>query len=121
MKHFLLKLVMLLALLTLVSSCKLFRHVPKDNDNTEITFGEPSMRNGFNFEATLSQVDSVCIADTLPTWNRWTGRQFEDFETGFKYVKLMYIKTFNKNKEVIYILLMDEEEPYPFQKRIVER
>lgn len=117
MKHLLLKLALTIGLLLGMCSCKLFTHVPKDND---IVMGQ-MMKTEFNFEATIAQVDSVCIADTLPTLNKWTGRQFDDFETGFKYTKLMYIKTFNKNKEVIYILLMDEEEPYPFQKRVVNR
>ena len=79
------------------------------------------MMTAFDFEATMAQVDSVCVADTLPTLNKWLSRKFEDFESGFILEKLMYIKTMNNKKEVIYILLIDEEEPYPFQKRIVNK
>lgn len=102
----------------MVGSCCLFKHTPKDNGDN--AYGA-SMINVFDFEATLAQIDSVCIADTLPTINKWMSRKFEDYETGFMYEKLMYIKVLNNKKEVIYILLIDEEEPYPFQKRVANK
>lgn len=79
-----------------------------------------TMQNAFSFEATMAQVDSVCIADTLPTLNRWNGKQFEDFETGQIFTRLFFIKVIGKNNNVIYTLLIDDEEPYLFQKRVTK-
>lgn len=112
------KFVLLLFFASIVGSCCLFRHGHKDKDGV---ISGASMRTEFSFEATMQQVDSVCIADTLPTLNKWLSRKFEDFETGFINEKLMYIKVLNNKKEVIYILLIDKEEPYPFEKRVAEK
>jgi hypothetical protein len=120
MKHLFVKILLVLSLLALTSQCVLFKHTPKsDNVNGDIVMGT-TMQNAFSFEATMAQVDSVCVADTLPTLNRWNGKQFEDFETGQIFTRLFFIKVIGKNNNVIYTLLIDDEEPYLFQKRVTK-
>ena len=68
-------------------------------------------------KATSYQLDSVIKADTLPSLDLWFSSYFIDFETDGRVLKRMCIKSYDKNNEVIYVVL-GENEPFQIEKRI---
>ena len=65
---------------------------------------------------TTYQVDSLIIADTLPSLNKWLGTTFMDETTQVKTIKRMYIKKYSKTHEVVYVIT-GIEEPFKIIKR----
>lgn len=63
------------------------------------------------------QVDSLMVSDTLPSINKWLRNTYVDYETGERYIKRMYIRTYSDGTEAVYIII-GQEEPY---KRITKR
>lgn len=70
--------------------------------------------------ATLAQVDSLVMAESLPSFSRWLGGTFSDFETGEKTTKRMYIKKVSDSKEIVFIII-GNSEPFEVIKRVEER
>lgn len=83
----------------------------------EITFGS-SMRNSYTMNVTQNQLDSICLADTLPILDRWTSVRFTDYETNTVYIKRMCRKNVN-NSEYMYILT-ENGRKYKITRRITE-
>lgn len=81
-----------------------------------VTFGS-SMKVSYTMVANSMQIDSICEVDTLPNIITWKSMTFNDFETNTPYTKRLYIKDKNKDSEIIYILL-GENEPYVITRRI---
>lgn len=69
-------------------------------------------------DAKIQQVDSLILADTLPSLDKWIGGTFVDYETNKKIVKRVYIKQ-NPPKEIVYIIT-GLTEPFNITKRISE-
>lgn len=67
--------------------------------------------------ASLYQLDSIIIADTLPSLDLWFSTSFIDFETNAQILKRMCIKSYETNNEVIYVVL-GKNEPFQIEKRI---
>lgn len=84
--------------------------------NGENVLGTPSMTIGYTMQATRHQIDSICVADTLPNFNKWLGQEFKDYETGEVIIKKMYVKTRN-GYEATYIV-NGKNEPYTVTQRI---
>lgn len=77
-----------------------------------------SMKISCNIEnAKQYQVDSLMVADTLPPVNKWLRSVYLDYETGDKYIKRLYIRTYDNGTEAVYIIL-GQEEPY---KKVTKR
>ena len=77
-----------------------------------------SMKISCNIEnARQYQVDSLMVADTLPPVNKWLRSVYLDYETGDRYIKRLYIRTYGDGTEAAYIIL-GQEEPY---KKVTKR
>lgn len=114
MKKFIKNLFLSVGIVLIMSCCGNTSNVSKKKD---ITFGT-SMKVSYEMMATRMQVDSICVADTLPQMDSWLASSFKDYETGAVQVKRMYIKKNDKN-EIIYIIL-GNEQPYKVTRRITE-
>jgi hypothetical protein len=87
------------------------------NGNQEPVF---SMRNAYVMQASSYQVDSICVADTLPSLNEWISSTFKDYEDGTTIVKRVYVKEYQSGNQNIYVIT-GKEEPYSVTKRIKEK
>ena len=64
-----------------------------------------SMKISCNIEnAKQYQVDSLMVADTLPPVNKWLRSVYVDYETGDRYIKRLYIRTYGNGAEAVYII-----------------
>lgn len=86
----------------------------------DLTFGTSVMMNSYEMQITQHQLDSICVADILPTYDKWIKTSFIDYETDSVFTKRLYLKDYSDENEVIYILL-GEKEPYKITKRIAEK
>lgn len=84
----------------------------------EITFGS-SMKLSYCMMINNSQLDSICNVDSLPNFKKWVSAKFTDYETNKVYFKRMYIKQYDDDYELIYILV-GNEEPYKITRRIAD-
>lgn len=66
---------------------------------------------------TLRQLDSICIADTLLTMDNWIKTTFYDYEINEKYVKYMFIKDLDNDREITYIIT-EQDTVFRLIKRI---
>lgn len=119
MKNRLFYLLTAILLIFLLNGCgmlsKLFH---KDTEDTGTTIGIPSMHQ-IDYEYTGFQVDSMCVADSLPrNFDGWLHRAYQDYETSEYIVRYMYIKDLNDNYEMIYIVT-PRGEIYVVSKRKV--
>ena len=105
------KKVLFALLFLLLVGCTTLKH------EEEIAFGS-SMRNSYTMSITQSQLDSICLADTLPTIDRWASVRFTDYETNKVYIKRMCRKNL-KNHECMYILT-ECEKKYKITRRLTE-
>lgn len=64
----------------------------------------------------LDGIDSLCVADTLPSVFEWDERFFVDFETKCEVVKRVYVSIRNGEK-VIYVIT-GVNEPFVLEKRV---
>ena len=83
----------------------------------EFVFGS-SMKNSYTMNITKTQLDSICLADTLPMLDRWASVKFTDYETNKVYIKRMCRKNVS-NSEYMYILT-DYGKKYKITRRITE-
>ena len=65
------------------------------------------------------QIDSLVVADTLPSVNKWLRTVYLDYETGNRYIKRMYVRNYPDGTEAVYLIL-GSEEPYKISKRITQ-
>ena len=93
-------------------SCNTTRNV------ADVNFGT-SMMVIYTMDINQYQLDSICVADTLPYYDNWIKARFTDYETNTVFVKRMCFKKCVDYDEVIYILV-GENEPYEITKRISE-
>ena len=49
--------------------------------STNTVYGERMMNSYVMENVTQRQVDSICVADSLPNFNKWVGSIYVDFET----------------------------------------
>ena len=95
-------------------SCGLFRKAPTTPENYGL-----SMRILYDREFTRAQFDSICVADAIPMnleqWKAYTSR---DYETNNIITEYMFIKALEANGEVIYRLMIVDEDTYNIYKRI---
>lgn len=66
------------------------------------------------------QVDSLIIADTLPSLDKWISSTFIDYDTNKPVVKRMYIKQYLLKHEILY-LVIGESEPFEIIKRVEKK
>lgn len=107
MKNKILGFFILLSLLFSLTGCGMLNKLFHKNneENTEITSGSAPIMYQETHEYNSSQVDSMCVADTLPrTFDSWTPWAYLDHETNNYIVRYMYIKEYNDNYEIIYII-----------------
>ena len=71
-------------------------------------------------KASTAQVDSLIIADTLPSLNKWISSIFIDDNTKEVIVKRMYIKQHSSKHEVLY-LVNGDNEPFEIIKRVEKK
>lgn len=102
----------LLTKFVLVIVASMFIFAKCDPKGGEQIMGASSMKTEWEFDAMMYQIDSVCLADTLPTIDKWIGTTFTDYETKEKMTKKGYIKQRSENEQIIYTILIDESEPY---------
>lgn len=86
--------------------------------STNTVYGERMMNSYVMENVTQRQVDSICVADTLPNFNEWVGSIYVDFETRQTVVKRIYMKS-KEPKQILYVII-GEEEPYKVERRITE-
>ena len=118
MKKFLKGLALALFIGLSVSCGWIFQAGGNGNGGTEVTLGTPVMKNSYTMVATMAQVDSICVADTLPNIDTWIGASFTDYETGEKIIKRMYFKNWGKT-EIVYTIT-GTTEPYDVSMRITK-
>lgn len=119
MKRFLKNLILSLSIILLISSCGWIIGVQNNGGNTDgIVLGAPAMKNSYVMTASEYQLDSICVADTLPDPAKWLGVNFKDYETGEQVMKRMHIKHWGKT-EIVYIII-GTKEPYNITRRITE-
>lgn len=93
--------------------------VKKQQERNDYPLGA-SMKITCNIEnGKFHQIDSIIVTDTLPPLNKWLRSVYLDYETGKRYMKYMYIKRYDEQKEVVY-LVFGNEEPFKITKRITE-
>lgn len=110
MKKLFPKFVIMMIMMASLLSCGNTR---RSTPNTNIT---PSMTIGYTMNASMNQIDSICMADTLPTFKNWLSNEFKDAETGDVILKRVYVKQRN-DYEVTYIAV-GTNEPYEIIQRI---
>ena len=121
MKDKILSLIIFFSLLFSFTGCgtlnKIFHKT--DKENTETTLGATQNMYQVTQEYTMSQIDSMCVVDTLPrNFDGWLRSAFLDYETNQYIVRYMYIKKLNDNYEMIYIVT-PRGEMYVVSKRKV--
>lgn len=80
-----------------------------------------SMKVEFHIDdAKAFQVDSLIIADTLPSLDKWISSTFIDYDTNKPVVKRMYIKQYSLKHEILY-LVIGESEPFEIIKRVEKK
>ena len=73
----------------------------------------------YNYYYTLQQIDSMCISDNLPrNLEDWITEKFYNIGTGKYLVKRMYIKLYEDDSEIIY-LIVPKDSLYKVTKRFV--
>lgn len=91
----------------------------KNSQGTEVVFGTEQNMYQTTHEYTAFQLDSMCTADAIPSdFNSWIRRAYSDYETNQSIVRYMYVKEFNDNFEMIYIVTQ-RGEMYVVSKRKV--
>ena len=98
------------------NGCFLFKNLPKGNNNNDndgdIMYGITMVLNGY-------QMDSLLIADELPTLDEWIKVGFQDYETHESIYKYTYIKDITERSELIYIATV-KDTLYKVMKRMIE-
>ena len=101
----------------LLMSCGVSR---KQDTKAEYQLGA-SMKIETNIiNGSMRQIDSLIVADTLISLDKWLKITYEDYETGEKILKRMYAIRHKNKLEVVYII-MGSEEPYKIIKRITQK
>ena len=121
MKNKIISLLVLFSVLVSFTGCGMLNKIfhRTNQENTEITFGSSQNMYQVTHEYTAYQVDSMCVADTLPgNFDGWIRRAYSDYETNQPIVRYMYIKELNDNYEMIYIVT-PRGEMYVVSKRSV--
>ena len=114
MKKFL-NILITVSFLFILVNCSIFKHSKKENKDEILG---ASIKYELCIEnASTYQIDSLIIADTLPSLNFWYASVFVDYQTNEKVVKRMYIKAYDKQKEITYII-QGTKEPFYLEKRI---
>ena len=75
---------------------------------------------GYEKLVTMNQIDSICVADTLPKIEKWISSIFYDYETNEEIIKRIYIKEYNSQNEFMYILLPKKDSLFLITKRVVK-
>ena len=89
------------------------------HQQTDVAFGT-SMKIAYVIDnAKTYQIDSIVLADTLPSVDRWMHMTYMDYETNKRILKKMYIRTYENGSESTYIIIGDNE-PYKITKRIIK-
>jgi hypothetical protein len=66
------------------------------------------------------QLDSICNVESIPEdLEKWHGNVLYDYETNKEISQYIFIKEYNKKKEVIYTITI-ADSIYYFKKRTVE-
>ena len=112
MKKLIIHIVSVVLILFAIISCGNTRRLQSKNDNI---YG--GMRATEEI-MTRSQLDSMCVADTLAVINEWFANKYVDYETGQTYLKYTYAKIYSDDFEIIYIV-MPKGELYKITKRTV--
>lgn len=108
----------LLGLLVIVSmsGCGL---LCKQKQNTDGQNYGTSMKILYEKDFTHAQFDSICVADTLPMdLEQWKPYSSIDYETSQGITEYLFIKSLEKDGEVIYRLIVVDEDTYNIYKRI---
>lgn len=117
MKKFFKYILLVVSIFALIGGCVWPTRVKPGNDDN-IVLGGPQMLNSYVMTASDYQVDSICVADTLPSLDTWMLSAFKDYETGEQIVKRVYIKQ-SGDEEVMYIIT-GRSEPYSVTRRITK-
>lgn len=91
----------------------------KKSEPSEVILGSSMRIEWKEDNGTMNQIDSIILAESLPAFPRWIGSTFSDFETGEKITKRMYIKKVSSSKEIIFIVV-GNNEPFKIIKRVEE-
>jgi hypothetical protein len=123
MKNKLFSLIVFVSLLFSFTGCGLLNkifHKQGNNEKTEVVIGSSQNMYQVTVEYTQMQVDSMCVADSLPEmFDCWIRRGYLDYETNESIVRYMYIKDLNDNYEMIYIITPRGEMYVVSKRRVV--
>ena len=87
-------------------ACSTSKELVKPEDS-EMTFGV--MMNAFEDYYTLSQFDSICIADNLnPNLQDWGKLKLTDYETKEKFIQYLFIKSLGNNEQIYRVQFVND-------------
>lgn len=121
MKDKLLTFIIFISVLFSFTGCGVFTKIfhKENKDNTEIVLGAEQNMYQTTYKYSVTQVDSMCVADYLPrNFDEWLKRSYTDYETNQTVARYLYIKELNNNNEMIYIIT-PKGEIYVVSKRKV--
>lgn len=91
----------------------------KQKQNTDGQTYGTSMRILYDKDFTYAQFDSICVVDAIPMdLEQWKAYSSRDYETNNVITEYMFIKSLETNAEVIYRLMIVDEDTYNIYKRI---
>lgn len=106
----------LIIVFSLIVSCGPGRHV---QTNQEQTYGYSQMYYTMNKTITMTQVDSMIVADTLAPLDKWYNNINGDKST--RLIQYFYIKSLDTDKELIYVLTQTQVDTiFRCTKRVTE-
>lgn len=113
MKKFLPSLFVLFCFLISIVSCTPKKWLYEGVDGT--------MKNEILGVFTQQQIDSLCIADTLPiNLGEWIPLLTRDYESGEKMQQYLFIKKHSSDETIYVITRYSDNENYRIQKRSVK-
>ena len=122
MKNKIPSLLLVLILSFMFTGCGLLNKIfHGNNPDIDVVYGtDDQIMKETSHVYTTFQLDSMCVADTLPrNLNEWLGKSYTDSETKKRITKYMYIKRLTDTGELIYIVT-PRENLFSVKKRSAE-
>lgn len=122
MKNKIPSLLLVLILSFMFTGCGLLNKIfHGNNPDIDVVYGtDDQIMKEITHTYTSFQLDSMCVADTLPqNLNEWLGKSYTDSETKKRITRYMYIKQLTDTGELIYIVT-PRESLFIVKKRTAE-
>lgn len=115
MRKYLEKIFLLITVLSIFIGCCVAKKVPVETEEAQL--GQAMWTDYVIKNAVPYQLDSICLVDTLPQYNRWIIQAFVDLESGERVIKRMYVKKKYNGEEHTYII-EGKNPPFIVTRRI---